>query len=173
MKQASLRDSTCSLIERGVEPLGSLNKYYTARTSCGLPFNAPYARTGMHEVGDLPFLTILSQSIHTPLCSQSLTQPGGGRSWAYSPSTLPNAREREEMREETETQAKQTSMHSCVCSNLSTSPLFIVQSSNQSLYSMFALLHGSSSVSRDKQCAFYLVLRILFRILEFFLLEFS
>ena len=32
------------------------------------------------------------------------------------------------------------------------SPLLIVQSTNQSLYSIFALLHGSSTVTRDKQC---------------------
>ena len=34
-----------------------------------------------------------------------------------------------------------------------TPPLIIVQSSNQSLYPMFALLHGQSSVTRGKQCA--------------------
>ena len=32
------------------------------------------------------------------------------------------------------------------------SPLIIMQSATQSLYSMFALLHGSSTVTRDKQC---------------------
>ena len=30
IKQASLRNSTCSLIERGVEPLGNPNKVYRA-----------------------------------------------------------------------------------------------------------------------------------------------
>ena len=33
------------------------------------------------------------------------------------------------------------------------SPLIIVQTSNLSLYSMFALLHGEFTVTRDKQCA--------------------
>ena len=33
------------------------------------------------------------------------------------------------------------------------SPLIIVQSSNLSLYSMFALQHGKTSEPRDKQCA--------------------
>ena len=33
------------------------------------------------------------------------------------------------------------------------SPLIIVQSSNLSLYSMFALQHGETSETRDKQCA--------------------
>ena len=33
------------------------------------------------------------------------------------------------------------------------SPLIIVQSSNQSLYSIFALQHGKISETRDKQCA--------------------
>ena len=32
-------------------------------------------------------------------------------------------------------------------------PPIIVQSSNQSLYSMFALQHGEISETRDKQCA--------------------
>ena len=44
-------------------------------------------------------------------------------------------------------------MHACVCSNQSILPLIIVQSSNQSLYSRFALQHGESSETRDKQCA--------------------
>ena len=44
-------------------------------------------------------------------------------------------------------------MHACVCSNHPISPLIIVQSSNLSLYSMFALLHGEFTVTRDKQCA--------------------
>ena len=33
------------------------------------------------------------------------------------------------------------------------SPLIIVQSSNLSLYSIFALQHGETSEARDKQCA--------------------
>ena len=33
------------------------------------------------------------------------------------------------------------------------SPLIIQQSSNLSLYSMFALQHGETSETRDKQCA--------------------
>ena len=37
-KQASLRNSTRSLIERGVEPLGNLDKGCTERTTRGLPF---------------------------------------------------------------------------------------------------------------------------------------
>ena len=44
-------------------------------------------------------------------------------------------------------------MHAYVCSNQSIPPLIIVQSSNLSLYSRFALQHGESSVTRDKQCA--------------------
>ena len=42
------------------------------------------------------------------------------------------------------TQAKEPFMHACVCSNHPISPLIIVQSSNLSLYSMFALLHGET-----------------------------
>ena len=48
IKQASLRSSTRSIIERRVEPLGSLNKGYTV-FSRGLPFDASYACTGMHN----------------------------------------------------------------------------------------------------------------------------
>ena len=44
-------------------------------------------------------------------------------------------------------------MHACVCSNHPISPLIIMQSSNLSLHSMFALLHGEFTVTRDKQCA--------------------
>ena len=44
-------------------------------------------------------------------------------------------------------------VHACVCSNQSILPLIIVQSSNLSVYSMFALVHGQFTVTRDKQCA--------------------
>ena len=44
-------------------------------------------------------------------------------------------------------------MHACVCSHHPISPLIIVQSSNLSLYSMFAMQHGEFTVTRDKQCA--------------------
>ena len=44
-------------------------------------------------------------------------------------------------------------MHACVCSNHPISPLIIVQSSNLTLYSMFALLHCRCTITRDKQCA--------------------
>ena len=44
-------------------------------------------------------------------------------------------------------------MHACVCSNHPIIPLIILQSSNLSLYSMFALLHCAITMTRDKQCA--------------------
>ena len=44
-------------------------------------------------------------------------------------------------------------MHACVCSNHPISPLIILQSSNLSLYTMFALLHCTFTITRDKQCA--------------------
>ena len=47
----------------------------------------------------------------------------------------------------------QAFMHACVCANHPISPLIILQSSNLSLYTMFALLHGTFTVTRDKQCA--------------------
>ena len=52
-KQASLRNSIRSLKERRVESLGSLNKSCTVRNTRGLPFNAPYACTGMHKLSNL------------------------------------------------------------------------------------------------------------------------
>ena len=64
-KQASLRNSTRSLIERGPESLGNLNKSCTVRNTCGLPFNASYACTGMHRFSSstysLLILTITNQ----------------------------------------------------------------------------------------------------------------
>ena len=44
-------------------------------------------------------------------------------------------------------------MHACVRSNHPSSPLIILQSSNLSYYSMFALLHCAITMTRDKQCA--------------------
>ena len=44
-------------------------------------------------------------------------------------------------------------MHACVCSNHPIPPQIILQSSNLSLYSMFALLHCAITMTRDKQCA--------------------
>ena len=67
--------------------------------------------------------------------------------------TLPTAGEREQVSEENETKMKQAFMHACVCSNESISPLFIVQSSNLSLYFTFALQRGEISETRDRQCA--------------------
>ena len=44
-------------------------------------------------------------------------------------------------------------MHACVCSNHPLSPRIILQSSNLSLYTMFALLHCTFTITRDKQGA--------------------
>ena len=85
IKQASLRSSARSLIERTAGPLGNLNKGHTERTSRPLTFNASYACTSMHECDSLLFLTLQSQTIHTHQWSQSLIQPGSGPSWAHSP----------------------------------------------------------------------------------------
>ena len=120
-------------MERREETLGDRNKCYTVRTSRGLPVNASYACTGMHEFGDQLFLTILSQSIHTPLYPQSLIQPGCGPSWAYSPHLpLENVNK-------WECRTKHKRGRACFTA---ISPLIIVQSSHRSLYSTFALLHG-------------------------------
>ena len=81
---------------------------------------------------------------------RSRTLPGGGPSWAYLP-YLPLESEAEE--KENESQARQAFMQACVCSNHQISPLIIVQSSKLSLYTMFALLHCTFTITRDKQCA--------------------
>ena len=44
-------------------------------------------------------------------------------------------------------------MHACVCSNHLVSALIILQSSTLSLYTMFALLHCTFTITQDKQCA--------------------
>ena len=48
VKQASLRSSTHSLIERGVEPLGNLNKVYRAHFAWPTP-SCVCECTSMHE----------------------------------------------------------------------------------------------------------------------------
>ena len=58
-KQASLRNSTGSLIQGGVEPLGSLNKSCTVRILRGVPFNASYACTSMHWFFDSPLFLLI------------------------------------------------------------------------------------------------------------------
>ena len=72
-KQPSLRNSTRSLIERGVESLGNLNKSLTVRNMRGLPFDAPYACTGMHNL----FHSSLSYLILPNITNHSVTQPRG------------------------------------------------------------------------------------------------
>ena len=79
IKQASLGNPTRCLMDRRLEPLGNLNKCCTVRNTCGLPFNAPYACTGMHEFGNQLILTILFLSINTHLnheLNQGLAPPG-------------------------------------------------------------------------------------------------
>ena len=75
---------------------------------------------------------------------------GGGSSWAYLP-YLPLESEARE--KENESQARQAFMHACVCSNHPISPLIILQSSNLSMYTKFALLHCTLTITRDKQSA--------------------
>ena len=77
-KQASLRNSTRSLIERGTEPLGNLNKGCTERTTCGLPFT-----TCVNARACTRFVTILSNLLLFPNNStnnhelhQGLAPPG-------------------------------------------------------------------------------------------------
>ena len=109
-KQASLRNSTRSLEERRVEPLGNLKKGFTVRNTRGLPFNASYACTVMHEGSDHSFQSLLSYQ-STP---QSRIPPGGGPSWAYLPYLPLESKAREG---KNETQAKHAFMHACVCSH--------------------------------------------------------
>ena len=72
-KQASLRNSSCSLIERGVESLGNLNESCTVRNTRGLPFNASYACTGMHRFSHATFFLLILPNT----TNHSMTQPEG------------------------------------------------------------------------------------------------
>ena len=73
IKQASLRNSTCSLIERGVVPLGNLNKGYLAHFAW-LTLNAcvnARACTG------LPLTSVfLPNLVHNHELHQGVAQPG-------------------------------------------------------------------------------------------------
>ena len=56
-----------------MERLGNLNKIFTVRNTRGLPFNAPYACTGMHRFyHSTCFLLILPN-----ITNHSVNQPGG------------------------------------------------------------------------------------------------
>ena len=72
-KQASLRNCTRSLKERRVESLGNLNKSFTVRNTRGLPFNPPYACTGMHRFSIATFFSLFIPNT----TNDSLTQPRG------------------------------------------------------------------------------------------------
>ena len=72
-KQASIGSSTGSLLERGSEPLGSLNKSFTVRNTRGLPFDASYACKGMHNSSHSSFSDLILLNI----TNRSVTQPGG------------------------------------------------------------------------------------------------
>ena len=56
-----------------MELLGSLNKSFTVRNTRGLPFDAPYACTGMHNFSHSSFSYLILPNI----TNQSVTQPGG------------------------------------------------------------------------------------------------
>ena len=56
-----------------MESLGKLNKSCTVRNSCGLPFNASYACTGMHRFTSSTY----SHQIEPTTTNHSVTQLGG------------------------------------------------------------------------------------------------
>ena len=56
-----------------MEPLGNLNKSFTVRNTRGLPFDAPYACTGMHNFS----ISSCSCLILLNITNQSVTQPEG------------------------------------------------------------------------------------------------
>ena len=90
-----------------MEPLGNLNKGFTVRTTRGLPFNASYACTFMHEVCNHVFKSLFSYQ-STP---QSRTLPGGGPSWAY----LPYPPLESEARERKKRDTTEASVYALVC----------------------------------------------------------
>ena len=98
-----------------MEPLGNLNKGFTVRTTCGLPFDASYACTFMHE-----FCNYLYQShFHTQITNST-------RGWRLlGLPTLLTAGEREQGGVEIKTQASKSFMHMCVCLITLNFPLII------------------------------------------------
>ena len=56
-----------------MEPLGSLTKSSTVRNTHGLPFDAPYECTGMHNLSHSSFSYLILPNI----TNHSVTQPGG------------------------------------------------------------------------------------------------
>ena len=74
-KQASLRNSTRSLIECGVEPLGTLNKGFTVRTTRGLPFNESYASTFMHQFCNNLFQSFFFLPIYSTITNSTRGWP--------------------------------------------------------------------------------------------------
>ena len=141
-KQASLRNSTLSLIELGVEPLGSLNKGFTVRTTRRLPFNVSYACTFMQESYKHLFQSCFSYQ-STP---QSRTLPGVGPTWFYLPYSPLESKSKCGGDETRRNAYVHMSNHPELSSNH-------LQSSNLSLYRLLALLQGSFKETRDEQCA--------------------
>ena len=81
-----------------MEPLGSLNKSCTVRTSRGLPINASYACADMHRVPNFSFSYLIILNI----TNQSVTLPGG-----ELPPGLPTLLTTHRMTAEENTTAKQ------------------------------------------------------------------
>ena len=95
IKQANSRNAARSFIERRVEPLRNLNKGHTERTLRGLPFDASYARTSMHELVSPLFL---NHSITINAYPALVTIIDSTRGWPpLGLLTLPTAGEREQV----------------------------------------------------------------------------
>ena len=116
------------------------------RTTRGLPFNASYASTVMHEVLNhlCQSLFFLTNLYHNHELYQGVAPPG----LTY----LTYRWTAKQGEGESETQARQAFMHSCVCSNHPMTPLIICNLFNLALYRLLALLHGSYTETRDKKC---------------------
>ena len=111
------------------------------RTSRDLPFNAPYACTGMRESINQLFLTIFLLPIHTQL-NPELNQgpaPPGLTHLTYSWRA-------KQVRKKTKYKPKKC-LRTRVYVYQAISPPIIVQYFNLSFHSMFALLHCETSVS--------------------------
>ena len=73
MQASKLKEFHPFSYRSGVDPLGSLNKSFTVRNMRGLPFDAPYACTGMHNFSHSFFSYLILASI----TNHSVTERGG------------------------------------------------------------------------------------------------
>ena len=118
MQAGKLKELHPSLIERGVGPLGNLNKNYTERTTRGLPFNACVNARACRNFEVTCFnLTFSNNQSHNHELYQGVAPPG----LTY----LTHRWRASKIKGKSETQEGRTFMHMCVCLITLNLPLII------------------------------------------------